>query len=91
MLLDIDEFTIDAFINVLFVEITAKQQNNAVADKLHRKYNRYLQKPAFSIFREISKKVIFSTSQTAQRFPYIFSEIIGSVLFLYFFCQIPIL
>ena len=27
MLLDIDEFTIDAFINVLFVEITAKQQN----------------------------------------------------------------
>ena len=42
MLLDIDEFTIDAFINVQFVEITAKQQNNAVADKLHRKYNRYL-------------------------------------------------
>ena len=26
----------------VFVEITAKQQNNAVADKLHRKYNRYL-------------------------------------------------
>ena len=42
LLLDIDEFTIDTFINVLFVEITAKQQNNAVADKLHRKYNRYL-------------------------------------------------
>ena len=42
MLLDIDEFTTEPFINVLFVEITAKQQNNAAADKLHRKYNRYL-------------------------------------------------
>ena len=42
MLLDIDEFTIDAFINVLFVEITENEDYFAVADKLHRKYNRYL-------------------------------------------------